>query len=158
MIKSKHISENELLELLHGDGESDKTRSLGQHLHECQLCQEALESLTAKSAIWQKAPEMLREKSMTDSISDRSMSPEATRAFPGPGPAETEQPEWQYAIDQILDPPRHPEMLGRVGKYDIEREIGRGGMGVVLKAHDAELNRPLAIKILAPHLASHGTA
>lgn len=31
-------------------------------------------------------------------------------------------------------------------------------MGVVLKAHDAELNRPVAIKILAPHLASHGTA
>ena len=31
-------------------------------------------------------------------------------------------------------------------------------MGIVLKAHDSELNRPVAIKVLAPHLAHSGAA
>ena len=49
-------------------------------------------------------------------------------------------------------------MLGRLGRYDIERIIGSGGMGIVLKAHDSELNRPIAIKLLASHLAHVGAA
>ena len=33
--------------------------------------------------------------------------------------------------------------------YEIKREIGRGGMGVVYLAHDARLDRQVAIKALA---------
>jgi serine/threonine protein kinase len=49
-------------------------------------------------------------------------------------------------------------MLGRLGRYEIERLIGSGGMGVVFKGFDTELNRPVAIKVLAPNLAHHGAA
>ncbi len=59
---------------------------------------------------------------------------------------------------QLLSPPSHPEMLGRLGRYEVERMIGAGGMGVVFKAFDSELNRPVAIKVLAPHLAGSGAA
>jgi serine/threonine protein kinase len=58
----------------------------------------------------------------------------------------------------ILDEPRYPEMLGRIGRYDIERLIGSGGMGIVFKGFDTELNRPVAIKVLAPSIAYHGGA
>ena len=34
------------------------------------------------------------------------------------------------------------------GEYAIERELGRGGMGVVLLARDLRLERPIAIKVL----------
>ncbi|MES2521360.1 MAG: serine/threonine-protein kinase [Gemmatimonadota bacterium] len=40
------------------------------------------------------------------------------------------------------------------GRFSIVREIGRGGMGVVYLAHDVLLERPVAIKLLAPELSA----
>ena len=40
----------------------------------------------------------------------------------------------------------------RLGKYEIQAEIGRGGMGAVYKGYDPLLDRYVAVKVLAPHL------
>jgi urea ABC transporter urea binding protein len=45
-----------------------------------------------------------------------------------------------------------------LGKYQVTHILGKGGMGIVLKAHDPVIGRDVAIKVLAEHLASDATA
>jgi hypothetical protein len=42
----------------------------------------------------------------------------------------------------------------RIGKYVLEQQIGHGGMAVVFRARDEQLSRPVALKIMAPAVAS----
>src|SRR5439155_13395539 len=51
-----------------------------------------------------------------------------------------------------------PAALGRLGHYEVLEVIGRGGMGIVLRASDEKLNRVVAIKVMAPQLAAGATA
>ncbi|MCA9073127.1 MAG: serine/threonine protein kinase, partial [Planctomycetaceae bacterium] len=58
----------------------------------------------------------------------------------------------------FLEPTNKPDRIGELGTYEIIELIGRGGMGVVLKAFDPHLNRIVAIKTLAPDYANNPTA
>ena len=42
----------------------------------------------------------------------------------------------------------------RIGKYVLDQQIGRGGMAVVFRARDNQLDRMVALKIMAPAVAS----
>src|ERR1041384_1265592 len=43
----------------------------------------------------------------------------------------------------------------RIGKYDIVAEISRGGMGIVYKGYQRELDRHVAIKVINSQLLEH---
>ncbi len=57
-----------------------------------------------------------------------------------------------------MSPPVEPAFLALqtavAGRFSLERELGRGGMGIVYLAHDVLLERPVAIKLLAPTLGA----
>src|SRR5687767_11279332 len=56
--------------------------------------------------------------------------------------------------DPTIDP--FAALQGALGpQYRLERELGRGGMGVVFLATDTTLDRRVAIKVVHPELAPH---
>ena len=133
--------------LLH-DQSAEPSEDLLAHVETCTLCQERLSELAGPAAMWHGVKVAISE----------AVSSDQQRCFP---PVNLEQSaiHWTESMArQLLSPPSHPEMLGRLGRYEVERLIGSGGMGVVFKAFDTELNRPVAIKLLAPYLASSGPA
>jgi serine/threonine-protein kinase len=74
-----------------------------------------------------------------------------------PVPIRDEWSEADFTVEH-LEPTDEPNVLGRLGGYDVLEIIGHGGMGVVLKGFDRELKRCVAIKVLAPHLARSSLA
>jgi WD40 repeat protein/serine/threonine protein kinase len=58
----------------------------------------------------------------------------------------------------LLEPAGIPESLGRLGHYEVLAVLGVGGFGTVFKGFDQKLHRIVAIKMLAPLLASSASA
>lgn len=60
-------------------------------------------------------------------------------------------------IDENGDSPGNPprsRKARRKQRYELQQQIGAGGMGIVYRAFDRELNRIVAVKVLRPEYAS----
>ncbi len=140
-----------LLDSHEGSAEFDDAAA---HLEACANCQTRLVDLAAGRDEWHRARCSLLVNE-SDALFERERSDRSWTVGCHQPPPKT----WDDAMSrQLLLPPSHPEMPGRLGRHEIERLIGSGGMGVVFKGFDSELNRPVAIKVLAPHLAGSGAA
>lgn len=141
--------------LLEADDGSDDFREIASHVESCSRCQSRLGELAADAADWQEACAWLREEATVDAPAGEEF---AARKWIHCGGGQGVQAWSESMAKQVLSPPSHPEMLGRIGRYEVERLVGSGGMGVVFKALDTELNRAVAVKVLAPQLAGTGAA
>ncbi len=85
--------------------------------------------------------------------------PLPSRSTPPPLPPVTPSPTPPSGLSlEFLAPAETPGQLGRLGHFDVERVIGRGGMGLVLAGFDTHLQRQVAIKVLDPQLAGNEVA
>lgn len=144
-----------LLLLLTGDDESAEFHSAAEHLDHCPRCRERLLELSSTDFPSGDAWQDLRV------IGDPAPL-ETNHDLPGifliGTPDQSDNAERISVSLNFLQPPAHPELLGKIGRYDVEQVIGTGGMGIVLKGFDTNLHRVVAIKVLAPHLAHNAAA
>jgi len=115
-----------------------------RHLDECDACCAMLQQRTADQVLWNDAKTFL---SSTDNVAAVSSADELSQT-----------PQQESLRLDFLAPTDDPRMLGRFAGYEISGVVGFGGMGIVLKGLDPALNRYAAIKVLAPHYASSGSA
>ncbi len=111
--------------------DESERQMLEAHLDECAACQEKLTDASADPEWWRETRKYLGEAVLDNGVQE-------TLSF--------------------LNPTDDPRMMGRFDGYEIAGIIGQGGMGVVLKGYDKSLNRYSALKVLAPQLATRGSA
>jgi serine/threonine protein kinase len=135
------LQPDELKKFIAGDLSSKRVNAIEDHLSTCLVCRRSLEATVGNQDWWQDLRCALRGE---------------------PDNGEDENAESKESVGQrltaLLGPTDDPNMLGRIGMYEIFGLLGYGGMGAVFKAHDPALNRYVAIKILLPHLALSGAA
>ena len=124
---------------------------LVDHLDTCAECRNYIETQAAEAERWAKATELLKPTEF-----DRAGTVGCSAATIGH--QRIEQPVAVKSVLDSLAPSDDPNRLGRLGGYEVSGVVGVGGMGVVLKAVDSALDRVVAIKVMAPHLANNGTA
>jgi hypothetical protein len=127
---------------------------LERHLESCPVCQDRIHGA-------QGCPETLR--AVGRRFGDPTLLPRdaalvrAVRRL-----HDARSPLTAAALDSddlyFLDRTERPDLLGLLGRYEVQQVIGQGGMGIVLKAFDPALHRLVAIKVMAPALAGSVTA
>lgn len=146
----------ELKQLIAADDSSAEFDATVRHVESCAYCQQRLVDLSSDENLLDEVRETLSEVDETFDFQESvasSVVVSVEAALDDEIGAECEP----VSLD-FLAPPSHPEILGRIGRYEVERMIGSGGMGIVLKGFDTELHRVVAIKVLKPHLANNGAA
>jgi WD40 repeat protein/serine/threonine protein kinase len=152
-----------LARLLDGELSQSEQDELTRHLDACPRCQRAVEELASGGRSWSEVAAHLGAE-------EPGGEPEpalarAVRELAGGCPDQTrtdattaDEPAGSDGDLSFLAPSDKPGHIGRLGHYEVLEVVGRGGMGVLLRAFDEKLHRVVAIKALAPQLANSATA
>jgi tetratricopeptide (TPR) repeat protein len=133
-------------------GLSDRlAQDVSDHVNACLHCQTVLERLSDDTALvpWKTCREAPASEPSTGPGLARVLAQARFSTAPEDTAAETRRSDDGLPF---LEPPRRPGDLGTLGPYAIEAELGRGGMGIVLRGYDARLERHVALKVLRPDL------
>jgi hypothetical protein len=132
-------------------------RAFHHHLETCELCRSRIQAAAADPSTWNAAAEFLQDQP----FDSESFSSSACDVHADHDTGSDRRASVSAEVAQVLgmlNPTDDPQMLGRLAHSKMSRGFGSGGIAIVPKAFDRPLDRPVAIKVLAPRLASSGSA
>ncbi len=74
------------------------------------------------------------------------------------GASDSAETGFTVNYDSFLTPPLEEGELGWLAHYRVLEVLGQGGMGVVFRAEDSHLRRPVALKVILPEFAANSVA
>ncbi|HEX8200127.1 MAG TPA: serine/threonine-protein kinase, partial [Isosphaeraceae bacterium] len=150
-------TEDQLRRLLAERLDADECRSVEAHIEACSSCHQTLARLgdDTDARTWRSVLGGPRWASTNGAGEEPSWCPAAI----GPPPPDADvldagPPGREGGAIRFPGPPRAPGHLGQVGPYQVIEELGRGATGIVFRAYDDRLRRPVALKVLRPELAA----
>ena len=147
----EHYDHPALRRLLDDELSGDESSQMEEHLAGCPQCRAEIEQLAAQRSWWRETVDILSASTAHNADAGARRSDPSSQSQ-----SHEASIEW---IRPLLDDAGHDAgKLGQLDQYEVVEIIGQGGMGVVLRGFDPELNRPVAIKVLSPHLAGVGAA
>ncbi|HBE68375.1 MAG TPA: hypothetical protein DDW52_09530 [Planctomycetaceae bacterium] len=134
MVAPIHYDQNRLKSWIEEES-ADSSCEIARHVETCATCQSTMESLFQDGLSLEITGSLLREGLVAHPIKEVDVG--------------------SLALSDSSD---HPNSLGRFSRYEVIEFLGRGGMGIVMRAFDPHLDRHCAVKVLAPELASSAAA
>ena len=162
-------SEKQLNDLVAGTLADPVADSITEHLGSCDSCQEKMQAIAAgefaidsllvesvaaappeNSAYWQVRESFAEKAPASRSAIEHPSTGDFAKTHVRDKGSRSKAVLYQGTGDELafLEPSDDPAYLGRLQQFQISEVIGRGGMGVVLKAYDPHLQRSVAIKVL----------
>src|SRR5579871_6275045 len=150
-------SSETLEQLLAGELAEPAAHALRTHLRGCGQCQKLLDRLSddAELRTWMAKAPHRPARSVLDPALVRVLAGLRT-TLPNRSGSDTPAPAGRD-LSLFLGPAQQEGDLGTLGPYTVQGELGRGGMGIVLRAWDPGLQRTVAVKMLRPELANEQT-
>ncbi|EMI41522.1 serine/threonine-protein kinase [Rhodopirellula sp. SWK7] len=143
--EEQHFNTKTFDEYLHDRWDSDN-QDVTTHIENCPQCQRRIENMVKDNWAWEDIGVLLRERANEHASVP---TPEGYTSF------DHESSTKSFAFLDVSDA---GDSVGKFDRYEIKEILGRGGMGIVMRAFDTSLQRQCAVKVLSPELATSAAA